>query len=108
MFQRSKGMAILLTVLLVAMQISATVAFAQSPAPPVVHTYTSYLDNQAATNNCSAGEPVNLNGTVQFSYQVSSDTSGMNNFSITATNNLTGIGQTTTTNYLAGDSNDYA
>jgi hypothetical protein len=32
----------------------------------------------------------------------------VNNFSITAANDLTGIGQTSNTNYLAGDSNDYS
>jgi hypothetical protein len=51
---------------------------------------------------------VNLNGTVQFSYQVSTDpTTGANQFSITASNNLTGVGQTTAGNYTASDSADY-
>jgi hypothetical protein len=106
--QRSKGMTALLTILLV-LQLSNPAAFGQSAAaPPVTYQFTTYVDNQAAVNNCSAGEPVNLNGTVQFTYQVATDSTGMNNFTITATNNLTGVGQTTSTNYLAGDSNDYA
>ncbi len=107
MLHRSKGLAVSLAVLLIAIQFSATSLFAQS-GPPVTYRLTAYVDNQAAVNNCSAGEPVNLNGTVQLSYQVSADSSGMNNFSITATNNLTGVGQTTNTNYLASDSNDYS
>jgi len=73
MFERSKGMAVLLTLLFVAMQVSTTVAFAQSAAPPVVYTSTAYVDHQATVNNCSAGEPVSLNGTVQFTYQFTTD-----------------------------------
>ena len=107
MLHRPKSLAVSFAFLLVAVQFSATSVFGQS-APPVIYRLTAYVDNQAAVNNCSAGEPVNLNGTVQFSYQVIADSSGMNNFSITATNNLTGVGQTTSTNYLASDSNDYS
>src|SRR5262249_52193951 len=75
---------------------------------PVTNTFTAYVDSQATVNNCSAGEPVALNGTVVFSYQVSTDSTGANQFSVTATNNLTGVGQTTGTGYVAADSNDYA
>ena len=105
MFQCSKRMAVLLTTLLLALQASTPAAFGQSAAPPV--TYTAYVDNQAAVNNCSAGEPVALNGTVQFTYHVTTDTSGVNHFDITAANNLTGIGQSTTGIYTASDSADY-
>ena len=106
--QRSKGTTALLTTLLL-LQLSNSTAFGQSAtAPPVTYRLTAYVDNQSTVNNCSAGEPVNLNGTVQLSYQFSADSSGMNNFSITATNNLTGTGQNTGTNYLASDSNDYS
>ena len=105
MFQRSKGLAVLMTVL--AMQVSTLSGFAQS-APPVVYTYTANVANQTTTNNCSAGEPVILNGTVQFSYSVGIDPdTGANQFSITASNNLTGVGQTTAGNYTASDSADY-
>jgi len=107
MFQRSKGMAVLLTVWPLALQLATPAAFGQS-VPPVVYSYTTNVQNQTTTNNCSAGEPVNLNGTVQFSYQVSTDpTIGTNQFSITASNNLTGVGQTTAGNYTASDSADY-
>ena len=105
MFQRSKGLAVLVNVL--AMQVFTLAGFAQS-APPVVYSYTANVQNQTTTNNCSAGEPVNLSGTVQLSYQVSTDpTSGANQFSITASNNLTGVGQSTAGNYTASDSADY-
>jgi len=107
MFQRSKGLAVLLTDGLLALLLAMPAAFGQS-APPVVYTSSTNVQNQTTTNNCSAGEPVNLNGTVQFSYQVSTDpTTGANQFSITASNNLTGIGQTTAGNYTASDSADY-
>jgi hypothetical protein len=100
-------MAVLLTVWLLVLQLAAPAAFAQS-APPVVYNYTTIVQNQTTINNCSASEPVNLNGTVQFSYQVSTDpNTGANQFSVTASNNLTGIGQTTAGNYTAGDSADY-
>ncbi len=100
-------MAVLLTLLL-ALQVSTPAALAQSAAPPVVYTYTAYVDNQTAVNNCSAGEPVVLNGTVQFSYQFTTDTSGVNHFSITAASKLTGIGQNTGTAYVGSDSDDYS
>jgi len=107
MFQGTKSVAIALVILLLAFSASTAVAFGQS-APPVVYTYTMNVQNQTTTNNCSAGEPVALNGTVQFSYQVSTDpTTGTNQFSITASNNLTGVGQTTAGNYTASDSADY-
>jgi hypothetical protein len=106
MFQRSKDMAVLLTVGVLALLLATPAAFGQS-APPV-YTYTMLVQNQTTTNNCSAGEPVSLNGTVQFSYQVSTDpNTGKNQFSVTASNNLTGIGQTTAGNYTASDSADY-
>ena len=108
MFHGSKGVVIKLTILLLAFAASQTMSFGQSAAPPVTYTYTASVANQATTNNCSAGEPVSLNGTVQFSYQVSTDpNTGKNQFSITASNNLTGIGQTTAGNYTASDSADY-
>ncbi len=105
-FQGSRGIAVLLTVLL-GLQASSPVVFGQSVTPPVTHTYTAYVDNQTTVNNCSAGEPVALSGTVQFTYQFTTDSAGVNHFSITAANNLTGVGQTTSTNYLAGDSDNY-
>jgi hypothetical protein len=107
MFQGSKGVVVKLMILLLVFASSQT-SFGQSATPPVTYSYTASVANQATTNNCSAGEPVSLNGTVQFSYQVSTDpTTGMNQFSITASNNLTGVGQTTAGNYTASDSADY-
>jgi hypothetical protein len=108
MFQGSKGVVIKLIILLLAFANSQTMSFGQSATPPVTYTYTLSVANQATTNNCTAGEPVNLNGIVQFSYQVSTDpTTGANQFSITASNNLTGVGQSTAGNYTASDSADY-
>jgi hypothetical protein len=90
------SLAILLTVL------CAGLAAAQAPA------YTATLQNQLTTNNCSAGEPVALSGTISYQVAVSTDTStGVNTFTITASNNLSGVGQTTGTNYTASDSSDY-
>jgi len=107
MVQGTKSVAITLAILLLAFSASTAVAFGQSATPPVTYTYTAYMDNQVTVNNCSAGEPVTLNGTVQFTYHVTTDTSGVNHFDITAANNLTGIGQSTTGIYTASDSADY-
>jgi hypothetical protein len=90
------SLAILLTV------VGAGLAAAQAPA------YSATLQNQVTTNSCSAGEPVALNGTINYQVAVSTDPStGANTFTITASNNLSGVGQTTGTNYAASDSSDY-
>ena len=107
MFEGSKRVVLKLTILLLALAASQAMVWGQS-TPPIIYTYTASVTNQTTTNNCSAGEPVNLTGTVQFSYQVAIDpVAGKNQFSITASNNLTGVGQTTTGNYTASDSADY-
>jgi len=107
MFQGSKGVAVRLMILVLAFAVNNAVLFGQSATPPVIYTYTAPVANQTTVNNCSVGEPVALSGTVQISYQVTTDTSGVNHFTITASNNLNGLGQTTSTNYVAGDSSDY-
>jgi hypothetical protein len=90
------SLAILLTV------VCAGVAASQAPA------YTTTLQNQVTTNGCSAGEPVALSGTINYQLAISTDpTTGANTFTITASNNLSGVGQTTGTNYAASDSSDY-
>ena len=107
MYEGSKKAVIMLTILLLVFTGSQAMLFGQS-TPPITYTYTASVSNQATTNNCSAGEPVNLTGTVQFSYQVATDpATGKNQFSITASNNLAGVGQTTIGNYTASDSADY-
>jgi len=89
-----------LTILLTV--VCAGLAAGQAPA------YTATLQNQLTTNSCSAGEPVALNGTINYQVAVSTDPStGANTFTITASNNLNGVGQTTETNYAANDSSDY-
>lgn len=90
------SLVILLTV------VCAGLAAAQAPA------YTATLQNQLTTNSCSAGEPVALNGMINYQVAVSTDpSSGANTFTVTAANNFTGVGQTTGTNYAASDSSDY-
>jgi len=96
-WKRAKSIAVLLTLVT-----CVGSAVGQAPAS------TTTLQNQVTTNNCSAGEPVALNGTVNFQVAVSTDpTSGANSFTVTASNNLTGVGQTTGSNYVASDSSDY-
>lgn len=106
-FQGSRAITVLLTVVLLALLGATPAAFGQSAAPPATYTYTAYVDNQATTNNCSAGEPVSLNGTVTFSYQFTTDSSGVNHFTISAANNMNGVGQTSGTSYVANDSDNY-
>lgn len=105
MFQRSKGMAVLLTILL-ALLMCAAAAQAQS-GTPVTNTYDVSVTNQVTVNQCSIGEPVALNGAVHFSYSVSTDSSGVNHFTVSAANTLTGVGQNTGTAYVANDSDEY-
>jgi hypothetical protein len=98
MFHSFRRVAILLGILLGA-------AMAQST--PVTNSYDLSVTDQTTVNSCSVGEPVALNGTVHLSYSVTTDTSGANHFAITATNNLSGVGQKTGAAYAASDSEDY-
>ncbi len=99
MFHSSKCVAVLGTLLL------AAAASAQNQ--PTTYIYDAYVDNQATVNTCSAGENVNLNGTIRFTYHVSPDSSGVNQFVINAASNLTGVGQSTGSNYTAAETNEY-
>ena len=101
MLQSSKRMAVLTVLLL-----SAGGALAQST--PTTNSYDINIADQVTVNTCSAGEPVSLNGTVQIQSSVATDSSGVNYFTVTATNNLTGIGQTSSGSYAAADSDDYS
>jgi len=98
MFHSSKLVALLGMLLL------AAAASAQNQ--PTTYIYDAYVDHQTTVNTCSAGENVNLNGTVRFSYQFTTDSTG-NHFAVKAVSNLTGVGQTTGTNYTAAESNEY-
>ena len=100
MLHSSKLVAVLGTLLLLA-------AAASAQNQPTTYIYDAYLDSQATVNTCSAGENVNLNGTIRFTYYVTPDSSGVNHFVIKAANNLTGVGQTTGANYTAAESNEY-
>jgi len=101
MFHSSRYMAVLGILLLF-----SAALFAQST--PVTNSFDVNVDNQATVNQCSIGEPVALNGTVHLDYSVTTDSSGVNHFSIRAANNLTGAGQKTGTSYVANDSDDYS
>ena len=99
MFHSSKLVAVLGMLLLLA-------AAASAQNQLTTYIYDAYVDNQTTVNTCSAGENVNLNGTIRFSYQVTSDASG-NHFAVKAASNLTGVGQNTGANYTAAESNEY-
>ena len=104
MFQRSKDVAVLFMVLPLALLVSTPAAFAQS-AP--LNATDVPITNQVTVNQCSAGEPVALNGNVHVQYSVGTASSGANLFSISASNNLSGVGKTTGAQYAAADSADY-
>src|SRR5579864_813416 len=72
-----------------------------------LNTVSVPIANTVTVNQCSAGEPVALNGTVNVEYSVGSDANGNNMFYVTASNSLTGVGQSTTAQYAAADSEDY-
>ena len=99
MFHGSKSVGILAATLL-----CAAGALAQSA---VTNTYDLGVTDQLTVNTCSMGEPVSLNGTIHLSYSVSTDSSGVNSFTVTAANNLAGVGQKSGAGYVAGDSSDY-
>lgn len=65
------------------------------------------IANQVTVNQCSAGEPVALNGTVNVQYSVATDSNSNNLFYVTAANNLSGVGQSTSAQYAAADSENY-
>src|SRR5207253_8936043 len=106
MLHSSRRLTVSLGVLFLAFAMCTAVAFGQA-APPATYSHDAYLDNQVTVNNCSAGEPVALNGNMHFQYSFTMGSDGVNHFAITAANNLAGVGQTTSTNYVANDSNDY-
>jgi hypothetical protein len=102
MFQSTKCVTVLMATLL----LCAAAALAQS-GTPVTYTYDASIANQVTVNQCSIGEPVALNGTVKFSYSVTTDSSGVNHFTVSAANTMTGVGQTTGAPYVANDSDQY-
>jgi len=105
MFQRSKDMAVLLTVWLLALMVSASAAFGQSTPP--TYQIDVPVSNQVTTNQCSsAGEPVSLNGNMHAEMTFTTDSSG-NHFSLAVSNNLNGTGQNSGLSYTAQDSNTY-
>ena len=106
MLHCSRRLTVSLGVLFLAFAMCTAVAFGQA-APPATYSHDAYLDNQVTVNNCSAGEPVALNGNMHFQYSFTTGSDGVNHFAITAANNLSGVGQTTSTNYVANDSDEY-
>lgn len=99
--ERGKSLRNLFGILLT-LVVGAALAAAQSGG------YSATLQNQLTTNSCSAGEPVALSGTMNYQVTVGTDPdSGANTFTIMASNNLAGVGQTSGTNYTASDSSNY-
>ena len=99
--ERTKG-ARTLSGILLTLVVSAVFAAAQSGG------YSATLQNQLTTNSCSAGEPVALSGTMNYQVAVGTDPdSGANTFTISVSNNLAGVGQTTGGSYAASDSGNY-
>lgn len=82
---------------------SSAAASAQSNA----YTVDVPVTAQATNNTCAAGEPVILNGAVHLQYGFTTDTDGVNHFSITATNDLNGVGQTSGASYKVAGSSEY-
>jgi hypothetical protein len=102
MFQSFKRVAVLMTLLL-----GAAAALAQS-GTAMTNNYDVNLSNDVTVNSCSAGEPVALSGTVHIQSSVTTDSTGVSSFTVTAADQLTGVGQNTATSYLASDSDDYS
>lgn len=80
-------------------------AFGQNQ--PTVYSMDSYV-SQVSSNQCSsAGEPVALSGKLHAEMTFTTDSSGVNQFSIVVSNDLNGIGQNSGLAYKAQDSNSY-
>jgi hypothetical protein len=93
-------------IMLLALMVFAPVAFGQST--PTTYQIDVPITNQVTTNQCSsAGEPVSLNGNMHADMTFTTDSSGVNHFSITVSNNLNGSGQNSGLSYTAQDSNSY-
>ena len=102
--KRSTVFTTLMVAVMVAMVAAVPLAFGQS-AP--VNAKDVAIANQVTVNQCSAGEPVALSGSVHVEYSISTDSSGANIFAISAANKLSGSGQNSGTLYSAADSADY-
>lgn len=89
-------------VVAVSLLLLSAAAFAQA-----TNSYDVSLSAVGAVNQCSIGEPVALSGLVHVSYSVTNN-NGVNQFAITAANDLTGVGQKTGAAYAADDSDDYS
>jgi hypothetical protein len=83
----------------------AAIAHGQSA---VTSNQTVTIQNQTTANQCStAGEPVTLNGTLQFELSVTQDGTGTNQFSVKVDSDLNGVGQSSGAVYLSSDSSEY-
>src|SRR5438045_8524591 len=92
-------------ILVTAIVAGTAISMAQSVP---VYSSDAILSGQVTTNQCTAtGEPVSLSGTVHFQYSFTTDSNGVNHFSISAASNLTGVGQTSAASYSASDSSSY-
>jgi hypothetical protein len=86
---------------------AALVLLAAMPAFAQSYPGTVTVQNQVTTNNCSAAEPVALSGNLNLQYSFSTDSNGVNHFTVDVANSLTGVGQNSGGTYTAGDSNQY-
>lgn len=98
MFRYSTLLAVLTLLVLV---VGIPSAMAQAGAVDVA------VQNQVTTNNCSTAEPAALSGNMHFEYTFNTDSDGVNHFTVTVTNNLTGVGQNSGGTYGASDSSQY-
>jgi hypothetical protein len=71
------------------------------------YSYTADI-GQTVNSTCALGEAVAVNGALQFQYSVTQDSaSGDYRFQISIASSLSGVGQTTQTNYAENDSYAY-
>jgi hypothetical protein len=90
---------------ILALGMSQGLGVAQTPQQ--IYAFDVPLSNQVATNSCATGEPVALSGNVHFQYTFTTDDAGVHHFTITPSNQITGVGQTSSQAYTASDSNTY-
>jgi hypothetical protein len=106
MLHCSRHLTVSVGIVLLALVAAAPLAFGQST--PVTYKTDVQVSNQVTTNQCSsAGEPVSLNGNMHTEMTFTTDSSGVNHFSIAVSSNLTGVGQSSGLSYTVQDSNNY-
>jgi len=94
---------------LLTFSLALAVAAALSPPAALAQSTLDVAVNQPASTTCSSGEPVALNGNLHFTYSFTTDpVTLINTYQIIVASGVSGVGQSTQTNYSGGASFGYS